>query len=296
MIRTIGKYVCAVVVLVAAAACHRASSAGDERPVLVVSIEPQRALLQQIVGDHYRVVSLMPKGENPEVYEPSMMQRRYIDNCAAYFTIGHFPFEESIAESAGRGVNIVCSTEGIKPVYGTHGYEHAHGDHSGHSHGHDAADPHMWTSVRNMRRMADVMAQAMIRIDADNAAEYTERRQSMDAHLDSLDAVFTARLSAVAPTTFLMWHPSLSYFARDYGLEQMSVGYDNKEVSIGRLREVIDEARADSVRVFFFQEFYDMRQSEAISQGVGARLVPVNLAAYDWEAQLNTIVDELTRR
>ena len=39
--------------------------------------------------------------------------------------------------------------------------------------------------------------------------------------------------------SFVVWHPSLSYFARDYGLEQISLEYDGKEVPVGRVNYVL---------------------------------------------------------
>ena len=59
-----------------------------------------------------------------------------------------------------------------------------------------------------------------------------------------------------------VWHPSLSYFARDYGLEQISLGTEGKEMSAKSLTEAIDKARDKGVGVFFFQKEYDSRQAE----------------------------------
>ncbi len=276
-------------------ACTKSND--DSRPTLAVSLEPQQYMLEQIVGDDYRVVTLLPNGENPETFAPSIAKRMEVDNSEAYFTIGYLPFEHKIAESSTGKTRIIKTTDGIEPIFGTHclhshvGHEHAHA----HSHAVDAPDPHMWTSVRNARLMCRAMLNVLGELNPDKIADYEARFAAFDAHLDSLDKSFAARLEAVKDRPFMVWHPSLSYFARDYGLQQISVSQDNKEGSMSALREVIDNARADSVRVFFYQRNYDARQANVISEGVGARLVPVNPGSYDWEKELNLVVDELCK-
>ena len=64
---------------------------------------------------------------------------------------------------------------------------------------------------------------------------------------------------------------------------------------MSHLRGIIDRAKADSVKVFFYQRDYDSRQAEAISSSIGAKLVPVNPGSNQWEQELNTIVDELVK-
>ncbi len=271
------------------AACGE-KQGGDERDVIVVSIEPQRYLLEQIVGEDFRIVVLMPNGDNPETFEPSMAKRMDVDNCAAYFTIGYLPFEDKLAKTSENVASIIKTTEGIEPVYGTHTHHHGHA----HSHNHLDVDPHMWTSVRNARRMSRIMTDKLKELNPEKVSEYQARFESFDAKLDSMDNSYAARLSSVKHP-FMVWHPSLSYFARDYGLEQISVSQDNKENSMQELRGVIDEAKADSVKVFFFQRDYDTRQAEAICESIGARLVEVNPGSYEWEKELNIVVDELCK-
>ena len=45
----------------------------DER-VVTVTIEPLRYFTEQIAGDKFKVVTMVPKGGNPETYEPSTKQ------------------------------------------------------------------------------------------------------------------------------------------------------------------------------------------------------------------------------
>ncbi len=272
----------------------RSTSGSTERPVLAVSIEPQRQLLESLAGDRFDVVTLLSRGSDPETYDPTLQQRRSVDNSLAFMGLGVFPFEESVAESLPENVKFYNVTSGIEPLYGTHthcGHEHAHHHH----HDGEDADPHLWTSVPNMRQMAGNMTDILCSIDSANAEFYRNRLSAVEEHLDSLDTALHATLDNVADRSFAVWHPSLSYFARDYALSQIAVGQESKEMPASRLKGVVDNARSAGVKVFFFQKQYDGRQAESINASIGSRLVEIDPLAYDWEKELTDIANELAR-
>jgi zinc transport system substrate-binding protein len=237
------------------------------------------------------VTTLLGRGANPETFDPTMKARMALENSAAFFQVGGLPFEESIAETLGENVKIVNTSKGIDPIYGTHD----HGDADSDDHHHGGADPHTWTSVKNARVIARNMLDALIEIDPDGADFYRQRHSRLDSRLDSLDRVLADKLTDIKTRAFAVWHPSLSYFARDYGLTQISVGFENKEMSPRALAEVTDDARQAGVKVLFFQKEYDSRQANSLCGAIGAELVTINPLEYDWEAQLISIADILKR-
>lgn len=254
------------------------------KPTLTVSVEPQRALLEKIVGDNFDVITLLSNGANPETFEPTMKSRMAVDNSEIFFKIGNMPFENSIEQSLAQGVKTVDCSAGITAIVGTHGHD-----------GHDASvDPHIWASIKNERIMARTMLNAMVAADPDNSDYYRANFATLDSTLAVTDSIFAARLDS-APRAFAVWHPSLSYFARDYGLQQISVGFENKDMSPKHLAEVTEQAKAAGVSVFFFQKEYDSRQAQSLNEVLGARIVTINPLAYDLGHELSNIVDELTR-
>ena len=194
-------------------------------------------------------------------------------------------------------------------IYGTHehvfadeehAHEHAHAEEEA-EYEHDGdvlqvleADPHIWTSPRNMKLIAGNLADRLVELYPNQKSHIRRNQERFSKRMDSIDAALAAQLEG-APKAFAVWHPSLSYFARDYGLEQVAVGAESKEVSPRKLKEIIDEARGDSVRVFFFQREYDSRQAETINEAVGSRLVIIDPLSYDWEGQIRLIADELAQ-
>lgn len=258
--------------------------------LILVSVEPQRAILEEIVGDKFEVVTVLTPGSNPETFEPGMQARKQMEEAAAYFTTGHLPFEKKLRDAINDDeMRFVDTSKDIKLVYGTH--DHSHGDHS---HESGEADPHVWTSVRNARIMAKNMLNEVIKMDPDNKDYYTERWGRLDTRLDSLDRAFAAQLEAEGTAkAFVIWHPSLSYIERDYGVEQIPVGFENKEMPAKQLQHVIEKAKELGAKVFFFQKEYDSRQAETLNKELGTRLVTINPLAYDWEGELRNIVSQL---
>ena len=282
-----------LLVVVALAVMMLSSCSRDHSSnVLTVSVEPQRKLLSEIVGDKFEVETLMPRGANPETFEPTMRSRVSLDESPLYFAVGCLPFETKIVETLSDKARVVNTSAGIVPLYGTHSHD-GECDHDGHHHG--EVDPHTWVSVKNMRVIARNMYDAVVKYDPDNKDYYTDRYNAVDRRLDLLDKAFAAKLDSAPGKAFAVWHPSLSYLARDYGLEQISVSFENKEMSPVRLAEVAEEAREHGVRVFFFQQDYDSRQAQTLNNAMNTRMITVNPLDYDWDKELTNVVDALAQ-
>lgn len=267
----------------------------DPRPVLVVSVAPQQALLEEIAGDDWRVVCLLANGADPETYDPTSRLRADASRGKAWFRIGALPFEHTLEDDLTAAMPSPTLADSIALIYGTHSHVGQVGQvgqvrQVGH---HDDADPHLWTSLRNNRVMATQMLRTLINLDSANADAYTARHRRLDARLDSLDGVIAARLDS--GTAIAVWHPSLSYFARDYGLRQISVGMEGKEMSAGQIRHAIDEAKAAGVNAFVLEQSRAGAQTQSVADNIGAPVVTVNLMGTDWEEQLDILSHEIAR-
>ncbi len=246
----------AVAIVVFVVGC--ADPAARKIPVVSVSIEPQRWLLEQIVGDKMEVRSLMGNGGNPEHYEPTFSHLANLEKSVAYFQVGNLGFESAIMEKVQANnpdLPIYCVSDSIRMILDTH-----HHDHHKDSEECLAYDPHTWSSVKNAKIMAANMLRGMKEVDADNAAYYTRNFITLSHKLDSLDLMLTEKLAPVCGGSFIVWHPSLSYFARDYGLTQLALGMENKELSVEETRSLIDRARSAGTTVFLFRKISTVRR------------------------------------
>lgn len=267
------------------------SSRSTDKPVITVSIQPQKYLLDQIVGDKIDVKCLLSNGGNPESYDPSFTHLMNVDRSLAYLRVGNVGFEEAILgriQESNPNLKIVNTSEGITLIEGTH--DHGKKD-DGHHHD---IDPHTWSSVKNARIIARNMLEAIKNVDPSNSKYYQANFERFDARLDSLDKAYATVLAPHRGESFLVMHPSLSYLARDYGLNQVSVNKAGKESSISSIQATIDRAKAGDAKVIFVQKELDSRQAESIIEGINATRVDINPLTYDWETEMTRIVNALS--
>lgn len=251
---------------------------------IAVSIQPQRYLLEQIVGERFDVVCLLTQGSNPEAYEPNMSHLMNLEKSDAYFCIGNIGFELAIVEKAkaeNPDLKVYDNSKGVELLRGSHG---GHGD---------EVDPHIWTSVPNAIQIAKNMLEAVTELDGKHARQYEKNYAKLEQKLKKLDQNIHARIDSVECRSFIVWHPSLSYFARDYGMTQITMEHEGKEPSAIGLRTEIDRAKNSGAKIFFYQKEFDGRQIESINDQIGAKLVTINPLNYNWEEELIKITDAL---
>lgn len=255
----------------------------SEKPIITVSIPPQQTILSQITGDKYDIRCLLAGASDPESYDPSFTNLLNTEKSIAYLRMGNIGFEDAITDkirNSSPDLPIIDTSKGVAPITGTHGT--------------DDIDPHTWTSVANARIIAANMRDAMIDLDPDNKDYFEANYNRFAAHLDSLDNAIRAKLKSATTKAFAVWHPSLSYFARDYGLTQIIVGgVENKEISIPSLQANIEAARNSGVRIMFIQKESDSRQAESACELIGTTPVEISPLAFEWEDQMIKIAESI---
>lgn len=264
--------------------CTEGNKSSDRLDV-TVSIPPQQWLVEQIGGANVRVNCLLRPGSDPENQEPSIRQMADMKDSQIYFTLGGLPFEEAIIDRMRANMPhllISDTSEGMEKLS-----DEAHcGSHEGHSHHHESFDPHIWTSLENCRVMAANVEKALSNIDPENAQKYNAAFLKTDSILSAYDREIKNRLDNCKKRTFMAWHPSLGYFARDYRLHQISVQQSDKEVSPRQLAEAIDHAKEERPVVLFYDIAQQGNETSLLSSDLGLPVCPLRLMDYLFIEQL----------
>lgn len=279
--------VCLIALCALCGGCQSQNGKGD---VLTVSIPAQKWLLDSIVGDRFKVVSILGAESNPETFEPSMQQLMDLHNSAAYFTVGPLAFELASMPKVKENfpdLPIIETAKGIASLKGTHSMNAADG------HCQDA-DPHVWSSLPNARVMAHNMYAKVIKLDPDGKDYYTPRYKKLDTNLAALHDSVDKALKPLKGRSFLVWHPSLSYFARDYGLTQIAMEQSGKEATVSQYKEQIDRARDSDPLIFITQAEFDSRQAQGMASELGIKTATVKLMQPDIASQIRLLTNELT--
>lgn len=262
------------------------------KPIITVTIEPMRYFTEAIAGDRFRVLSMVPRGSSPETYDPTPQQLVSLAHSKAYFRIGYIGFEqtwiERLADNAphlafydlSHGVELITEEEESE-----HNTLHSHG----------GVEPHIWNSATNAQIIAWNILNALCTIDKEGKEEYMERYNQLCHKLEHVDSLLCAALSEPkADRSFMIYHPALSYFARDYGLHQIAIEAEGKEPSPAHLKKLIDQCREEKVRVIFVQPEFDRRNAELIARQTNTRIVDINPLSYEWEEEMMRIAGTLT--
>lgn len=267
------------------------STGNKEQKIVTVTIQPQKYFAEKIAGDCFDINCIVPPGSNPEAYDPSPSHLVHLGKSIAYFKIGHIGFELAWMDKLEQNnphMKIFDNSEGINILSGTH--EHSEGDE--HHHHYDA-DPHTWSSPKNARIIAKNMYDAFVSLDPSGEKVYRRNYEELLAEINHVDSVMTRKLTPASGTMFAIYHPSLSYLAKDYHLHQLSLEYNGKEPSAYYLKKAIDVAKENHVKVIFIQQEFDAKQAESFAQEIGAKVVSINPLSYNWSEELLNITDAI---
>ena len=260
----------------------------SEKPILTVTLEPLRYFTEAIAGNNYEVVSMVPKGSSPESYDPTPQQLVNLSKSQAYFRIGYIGFEQAWMkklEANCPNMKVYNTSIGIDLIRDK---GHWHGDHF-HEGG---VEPHVWNSTQNALIIADNIYQALCELDSTHQEDYQKRLDVLKQTIRQTDANVRT-LVENADSTFLIYHPALSYFARDYGLKQVSIEEGGKEPSPAQLKALIETCRNENVHTIFVQQEFDQRNAQLIANELGVNIVSINPLSYDWVKEMIRIAEAL---
>ena len=274
---TISKLARYVVLMVTAGTLFSCSSAkNDNANKITVSIEPLRYLTEQIVGDRFEVVTMVPKGSSPETYEPTARQMADLSESILYIKVGELGFERTWMPrltSNAPHITVVNSSEGITSHIGD--------------------DPHSWMSARNAIIMAHNIYEAVKRIDVKDSVFFRQRLDSLCNVIHATDKYIRQTTAQAQCKSFIIYHPALTYFASDYGLEQLALEEHGREPSAAELEQIISTARAKGVKTIFVQREFANCNVDIITNTIGARKVEINPLGYDWNKEMRRIAAEI---
>lgn len=256
---------------------------GDSK-VITVTIEPLRFFVEQIAGNQAEVVTLVPNGSSPETYEPTAQQMVAMSNSMMFVKVGDLGFERTWMkkiEGLSSNLAIVNTSEGISTIESSE---------------RGVTDQHTWMSCANALVIAKNIYNSLKETDADNASYYEQRYKALVDEINKLNADISKKLASVKGTSFIIYHPALTYFAKEYGLQQLAIEEDGREPSAASLAKVIDKAEKAGVKLMLVQQEFDKRNTEIVAKALDIRMVSINPLAYNWNDEMKLICNILAEQ
>jgi zinc transport system substrate-binding protein len=262
-----------------------------DKPVISVSIIPQQYFVEQLAGDLVEINVMIPPGASPATYEPTVSQLGKLDRSAVYMRIGYVGFEQSWMDKiigVNPGMKIVDLSEGVEIIREDAGEGE---DHPGHSH--HGTDPHIWMSIVNARIIARNIQKELMLLFPGEKEDLLARYDRFSLSLDSLHLAITSKLEGIENRKFMIYHPALTYFARDYSLEQLSLEIDGKSPSPMHLKEMTDLANVNQISKILIQTQFDRKNAEILARETGAEIIQFDPLDLQWGDQMRYIAEQL---
>lgn len=270
-------------------------SVNESNRIVSVTIEPQRYFVEKIAGSNLKVNTIVPPGASPETYDPTPSQMVNLGKSTLYFKVGYLGFENAwgkTLEENNANVKVVNTSNEIVLIGDDDADENdGHRYHEGHDH--SGVDPHIWSSPKSALIMAENMLNALVMADVEHQKVYRDNFEALREEIIETDQKIASLLENASVKSFIIYHPALGYFARDYNLTQYSIEFDGKNPTPQQLRQMIDFAREQGVKTIFVQKGFDMKNAESLAKETGASIHSIDPLSYNWSEELIRIAEIL---
>lgn len=276
-----------------------------ESPRVVADVAPVHSLVAQVMAGVGEPGLLLQPGASPHGYAMRPSEAAALQAADLVVWVGPelTPWLDRALETLGGDANRVAllQADGTlrHDVRETATFKHGHDDHDhgegghddhGHeehkakhadhdAHGHDdhdhhgPVDPHAWLDPENARVWLDLIADALARLDPDNAQTYRDNAASARNELAALGNEIRKTLEPVHGTAFLVYHDAYQYFERRFDLRAAGAVAVSDAATPGpaRMAELRDLVAETAPRCAFFEPQFSPRLVETLAQGTGIR-------------------------
>ncbi|MDO5844443.1 MAG: zinc ABC transporter substrate-binding protein [Methanocorpusculum sp.] len=262
-----------ILTLIFTAGCIGETETDSGKPVIAVSIVPEETFVKAVCGDLCDVIVMIPSGSSPETYEPTPIEMEKFSKADIYFSIGVQTEKTNILSSVSQKTKVVPLAEAVSAVYPDL-------DMNG------GRDPHIWLSPKRAIVMVQKISDELSSVYPENAETFAASAEKYIAEIKQADEKVKSELNSVENKKFIAYHPAFGYFADEYGLKMFALEEDGKEATIQHLEKMIDLAKAEGIKIIFYQEEIDSSQAQSFAEELGGKTVKLSPLASDYTENL----------
>lgn len=228
---------------------------------IVASFSILGDMVEQVVGDHAEVTTIVGPDADAHVYQPSVADARAVAEADVIFVngLGFETWSDTLISESGTEGSVFVATEGVEPLM-------VEGE----------IDPHAWNALTNgviyVQNIADAMSEEM----PDHATEFQANAASYISTLYALHADTLKRLAALPEDrrTVVTAHDAFGYLADAYGMNFVApIGIDTEaEPSAQELASLITQIRDDGVAALFVENITSPALVQQIADETGLEI------------------------
>jgi zinc transport system substrate-binding protein len=137
--------------------------------------------------------------------------------------------------------------------------------------------------------MAKKITSVLSDINPEKSSEYKANYMEFVKEIDQLDIKIRNELKEYKGSEFITFHPSLSYYAREYGLVQHSLESGGKEPTPQHLRKVVDLANENNIHVIYIQSEFDRDHARVFAEEIDGKIIEIWPLDPEWSENLMEI-------
>ena len=250
-------------------------ASGTEKPAVTVTvtvtISPYKYFVDQIAKGKVDVNVMVSNGNNPETYEPYAQQMMELSKSALYLKVGSIGFEQTWMKKLqdnAPDMKVIDTSVGIKPAKTPGGN----------------TDPHVWMSCTNARIISSNILKALCNLEPKNKAFFEKNYQQLLSRIDRQDSIIRKSFkdNPEMVRKFVIYHPILTYFARDYQLEQLAIEEEGREPSASQLKSLIQRARKEKIKFCLIQAEFANRNTTTFINESQTKAMNINPLQGEW--------------
>lgn len=261
------------------------------KPSVSVSILPLKYIVDKLTDSTFDVNVMVPPGSSPEMYEPSPVQMKNITNSSVYFAVGPLEFENSILpkiKELNPTIRFVKLSDGINLLEG-----HKHHEIMGEEEHQICYDPHIWTSTSEFKQMVANTYNILSEIYPDLKSQLNKNFIKLEDDIDSLDQNIKEVVSKAKTKNFIIYHPALTYLAKEYNLNQIAIEEDGKNPSAQKMTNLVKLSKSEGIKYIFIQSQFDSHNAEIVAGELDGQILTIDPLGYDWLKNMNDLCNKL---
>lgn len=257
----------------------------ENKIIVFVSILPQQYFVSQIGTDLVDVRVMVGPGHSPATYEPTPQQMAALSKADVYFRIG-VPFESAWLDKIklnNKNLIIVECCELISDLQAEINSQDTD------------YDPHVWTSPKNVIKIAELIKNYLIKVDEKNTDSYTKSEKEFKEKLLVLDKNIKDKIKNLKDRILIMAHPSWGHFSNEYGFTQVSMEQEGKEIQARSLVRLIKMAKLNNIKAIFTQPQFNDRAAKVIANELNAEIIVLDPLALNYIENMNIVTDSIVK-
>jgi len=230
----------------------------NAKMLIVTTTVPLANITKSIAKDSAEIIPLIPPGTSPHTFYPTPETVKRT-NTADLFIMNGAGLDFWAKKLVNKNKHSLTMSSFVPLIKGEDGKGY---------------NPHIWLSVSNVKILATIIDSALCSIDPADSVYYNHNKLLFVKRLDSLDIAIKKRLAPHKNRYIVLFHPSLIYFDREYGIKEVAIieKSPGKEPTPREIMNIIGKVRKYKIKVLFAEPQLNSKAVKVIASETGAKL------------------------